>query len=98
MNRLINLLAQANQYQVRVDPLPHTAATPAKVQAFLTIVFAVIGAVSLLMFTIGGFRYVISQGDPQATAKAKNTLIYAIVGLVVSIISVAIVTLILRSV
>lgn len=92
MNRLQYLLAQ---YQIQVGPLPHVEAGPSKVQAILTIVFTIIGALSLLMFTIGGLRYVASQGDPQATAKAKGTLIYAIVGLIVSISAVAIVTFVI---
>ncbi len=95
MHHLYYLFAQ---YQVKVGPLPHTQATPEKVQAFLAIVFTIIGALSLLMFTIGGFRYVASQGDPQATARAKGTLIYALVGLLVSISAVTIVTFVLDNV
>ncbi len=97
MNWLISLLAQAN-YKVDISPLPSTAATQGKIQLILTIVFAVIGALSLLMFTIGGFRYVASEGDPQATAKAKGTVVYSLIGLIVSISAVAIVAFVLRNI
>ena len=35
------------------------------------------------MIVIGGFRYVISSGNDQAVSGAKNTIIFALVGLVI---------------
>lgn len=35
-----------------------------------------------IMLVIGGFKYLTSGGDPKATESAKNTLTYAIFGLV----------------
>ena len=43
----------------------------------------IVGAVSVIMIIYGGFRYVISGGDSGRVGNAKNTLIYAIVGLVI---------------
>lgn len=87
-----------NPYLIRKpEALPTPAADAARLRSILTIVFTIIGAISLLMFTIGGLRYVTSQGDPQATAKAKGTLIYALVGLTVAISAVSIVTFVLGS-
>ena len=54
-----------------------------------------VGIVAVLLILIGGLRYVLSGGDPQATASAKNTIIYAIVGLIVAIIARAIVVFVL---
>jgi hypothetical protein len=84
--------------QVDVGSLPNTAATGATVKVILSIVFGIVGALSLLFITIGGFRYVISQGDPQTVSKAKNTILYAIIGLVVAISAQAIVTFIVGKV
>ncbi len=81
-----------NPYAVCAAPLPNPAASSAKIQDLLSIVFGVIGALSLLMLTIGGFRYITANGDAQAIAKAKNTIIYALVGLVVAILATVIVT------
>jgi hypothetical protein len=77
---------------VDVTSLPKTAATSSTVKTVLTIVDTIIGALALLFITIGGFRYVLSQGDPQATGKAKNTILYALVGVVVAISAQIIVT------
>lgn len=85
-------------YKVDVSPLPHSQATAGTISKTLAIVFSVTGALSVLMVVIGGFRYVISQGDPQATSKAKSTIIYAIVGLLVSLAAVSIVTFVVDKV
>ena len=49
------------------------------------------------MLIYGGMRYVMSQGDAGAVNNAKNTILYAIVGLVVAILAYAIVNFVLSS-
>ena len=56
-------------------------------------VFAfIIGAISIIMVLVGALRYVISGGNPQSTKEAKDTILYAVIGLVIVILSLAIVT------
>jgi cytochrome bd-type quinol oxidase subunit 2 len=43
----------------------------------------IVGIVSVIMIIYGGFRYVTSGGDSGNVSSAKNTIIYAVVGLVV---------------
>jgi hypothetical protein len=43
----------------------------------------IVGAASVIMIVYGGFRYITSGGDSGKVGNAKNTLIYAIVGLVI---------------
>lgn len=78
--------------------LPHSPATKGEIQTILQIVFAVAGALALLFITIAGFRYIVSSGDPQATAKAKNGIIYGLVGLAAVILAEAIVTFVIGAV
>lgn len=59
-----------------------------------TIIY-VIGAVAVVMIVIGGFRYVVSGGDSGSITSAKNTILYAIVGLVIAVLSYAIVNFVL---
>ena len=54
-----------------------------------------IGMVAVLMLIIGGFRYVFSQGNEKSVTGAKDTILYAIIGLVVAILSFAIVNFVL---
>ena len=44
----------------------------------------IVGALAIIMIIIGGLRYVISGGNSSATAEAKDTILYAVVGLVVA--------------
>lgn len=46
-----------------------------------------VGSVSVIMIIIGGFRYIISGGDSAGVTAAKNTILYAIVGLVIVLFS-----------
>ena len=50
-----------------------------------------VGVVSVFMIIFSGIRYTTSGGDAGNVKKAKDTLLYAIVGLVVSIMAYAIV-------
>ena len=77
--------------QVNVDALPRGDASPATIENVLNIVFVILGAIAVMMVVIGGIKYAASQGDPQAISKAKGTIIYAIVGLLVAIFARAII-------
>lgn len=43
----------------------------------------VVGVVSVIMIIIGGLRYITSGGDSGNVGNAKNTILYAIIGLVI---------------
>ncbi len=51
----------------------------------------IVGAVSVLMIIYGGFKYITSGGSDDGTKAAKNTILYALVGLVIVLISQTIV-------
>jgi|SRR5665648_5174 len=57
----------------------------------------IIGAVSVIMLIIGGLRYTISGGESGAVSGAKNTILYAVVGIIVAILAYAIVNFVLGS-
>lgn len=76
-------------------PKPHTSQTIGKV---LGIVFEIGASIALLMIIIGGFRYVLAKGDPNGTVQAKNTILYAIIGLFVMLTAYSIVTFVVKGV
>lgn len=49
----------------------------------------IIGAIAVLFLILGGLRYVTSNGDPKNVTAAKDTILYAIIGIVVAILSFA---------
>ena len=50
-----------------------------------------VGIISVIMLIWGGIRYATSAGDSNKVTSAKNTILYAIIGLVVAIFAWAIV-------
>lgn len=56
----------------------------------LALIFLV-GAVSTLYVIIGGLKYALSAGDPGSIKSAKDTILYALIGLVVALMSYAII-------
>ncbi len=55
----------------------------------------VLGMIAVIMIVIGGIRYTTSNGDAQQTKSAKDTIMYAIVGLAVAVMAYAIVNFVL---
>jgi uncharacterized membrane protein len=62
-----------------------------------TVLYAV-GIISVIMLIYGGLRYVISGGDSKKVTDAKNTIMYAIIGLIISILAYAIVNFVINAV
>jgi hypothetical protein len=58
----------------------------------------IVGAVAVLMLIIGGLRYVLSGGNSSNVESAKNTIFYAIIGIVVAILAFAIVNFVIGAV
>ncbi len=67
--------------------LPKVAANDATWGNIVGAVFAFIGAWSALFIVIGAIRYAASAGDQGLITKAKDTILYAIIGLIASILS-----------
>ena len=61
------------------------------VQTILNSIITVMGIVAVIFIVIGGVNYMTSQGDPGKLKKAKDTILYACIGLVVCALAFAIV-------
>ncbi|MCR5572630.1 MAG: pilin [Candidatus Saccharibacteria bacterium] len=66
------------------------------ISTILNVVFGVVGIVAVIMIILGGVNYTVSQGDSQKIQKAKNTIMYGIIGLVVVLLAFAIVNFVLN--
>ena len=64
----------------------------------VNILSIVVGIVAVIMIIFGGFRYITSGGESGSVSGAKNTLIYAIVGLVIVALAQFIVHFVLANV
>jgi cytochrome bd-type quinol oxidase subunit 2 len=57
---------------------------------------AIVGVIAVIMIIVGGLRYITSGGDQNKVASAKNTLMYAIIGLIVVALAQLIVHFVLQ--
>ena len=62
------------------------------ITSIIKVILFIVGALAVVMIIYSGIQYLLSAGDSAKVEKAKNTIMYAIVGLVVAIAAYAIVT------
>ncbi|MDO5451999.1 MAG: pilin [Candidatus Saccharibacteria bacterium] len=55
----------------------------------------IVGIIAVIMLIIGGIKYVVSGGDSKKVTDAKNTVLYAIIGLVIAFLAFAIVNFVI---
>ena len=60
------------------------------------IMLFILGAVAVIMIIVGGIRYATSNGDQSAVKGAKDTILYAVVGLIVALVAYAIVNFVIN--
>lgn len=70
-------------------------------QQFITniinILLFIVGVAAVIVIIIGGLRYILSSGDQASITSAKNTILYAVIGLIVALLAYAIVNFVLSS-
>jgi hypothetical protein len=57
------------------------------VTTIINIILYVVGIVAVVMLVIGGIKYATSSGDEKKVTSAKNTIIYALLGLAFAILA-----------
>lgn len=71
---------------------------PGLASKIVNLLSIIVGVVAVVMIIIGGFRYITSGGESGNVSGAKNTLIYAIVGLIIVALAQFIVHFVLTNV
>ena len=61
------------------------------IKQVINVLLFIIGSLSVIMIIFGGIKYVISNGDSSQITSAKNTILYAVIGLIVALLAYAIV-------
>lgn len=95
MRSVVSFLAEVTQNDFKV---PKTELTNNSFQSGLQLVFGLAGAIAAIMVVLAGMKYVLSRGNPQETAKAKDGILYALVGLAVCMLAFTIVTFVVKNV
>ena len=61
----------------------------------VNILLYVVGVIAVVMIVVSGIRMTVSRGKPDSVSKARNSLLYSIVGLVIAVSAYAIVNFVL---
>ncbi len=64
----------------------------------INLLSAIVGVVAVIMIIVGGLRYITSGGNDSSVTGAKNTILYAIIGLVIVALAQIIVRFVLKQV
>ncbi len=78
-----------------ITGLPTPDASSGNLHNLLQIVFGTMAVLAVLIVVIAGLNFVSSQGDPQKAARAREVIIYALIGLIVAVSAEVIVTFVL---
>jgi hypothetical protein len=90
--------AQAANYATNKDACEEGRDVNTIVRTIINVIVYIVGLLAVIMIIYGGILYTTSAGDPGKVKKAKDTILYGIVGLVIAVLAFAIVNFILGAV
>lgn len=99
---LLRILSQINITEDEiVIPMPdltdpNQAQASDTVSTIMELAFGALGSIAFIVMVLAGLKFVLSRGNPDGIVKARNTMIYAAIGVILSILSFAIVRFVLR--
>ena len=88
MNSLITKLAIGEHVEPVNDKADNLVTS---ITDILTAVIGILGIVCVVVMIIGGVSYMISSGDAGKVKKAKDTILYGLIGLVICVLAFALV-------
>ena len=92
--------ATTQKVDVSADCQTATKGSEGRFQIILTdiinIFSIIVGVVAVIMIIFGGFKYITSAGNQESIKSAKNTIIYALIGLIIVALAQVIVRFVLR--
>lgn len=68
------------------------------VNTIINVILAIVGVIAVIMIIFGGIQYSTSAGDPGKVKKAKDTILYGVIGLVIALLAFAIVNFVLDNI
>ena len=81
-----------------IDPVPGDNNLIDSVTGILNAIVAVLGIVAVIVIIIGGINYMTSSGDAGKVKKAKDTILYGVIGLIICALAFAIVNFVISNI
>ena len=75
-----------------------TQTLPGTANNVISTAIGIVGLLAVVFIIVGAIQYVTSSGDAAKVNKAKNTILYAVIGLVIALLSYAIVHFVVEKV
>ena len=94
---MIHIFSQVDIDAGELDIPTNVTTNSSTIETILTAVFATLGSVAFIVIVVAGLQFVLSRGDAEKAGRARNTIIYAAVGLVIAMLAFGIVRLITES-
>ncbi len=83
---------------IDTSPLPKAGLDSKLVIVIFNVIFGILAGIAFISVVYGGFKYVISQGEPDKLGKAKDIIMYSLIGLVIAFSAFGIVNVFLRAI
>lgn len=96
MNDIITRFAVATKPKEYGDDTGDTLST--SIIAIINAVIGILGLVCVIIIIIGGVNYMTSSGDAGRVKKAKDTILYGIIGLIICVLAFAIVNFVISNI
>lgn len=80
------------------DVLPKTTASETQIASIIAYISALGAAISVLIIVIAGIQFILAAGEPSKVAKARSAILYAVVGLIVTLSAGIIASVVARSI
>jgi len=68
------------------------------IKVIVNVVLGIVGLIAVVVIIVGGINFTTSQGDAGKVKKARDTILYGIIGLVVALLAFAIVNFVMSNV
>ncbi len=100
MKEVLRYLAAEGQAELeeKIENLPNSDFGAGNVQNIFNTAYALAGLVAVAFIIYGGVQYVLSQGDANKAAKARGTILTAVIGLVIVILAAAVTTFVINAI
>jgi len=69
-----------------------------RIPGALSAVYGIAGVIAVVVIMIGGVRYVLSQGESDRLKQAKDMILYAVIGLVITLLAFAITVFVVENI
>ncbi len=86
-------ISQFAQQLVDKSSFPKAVANQKTLNTILTDIFVVIGSLAIFVIVLSGLRYIFARGNPEKLTQLRNTIMYALIGLVIAALAAAIVNI-----